>query len=101
LAESIQEIVNFIWPVADEILRDDLKRGKYPDVILPFTVLRCLDCVRASTKEKVLAKCKDLKKQGIQNVDGQLRRVSGHSFYNISKLDFGKLLLEAGGRPEK
>ena len=38
MADSIQEIVNFIWPVADEILRDDFKRGKYPDVILPFTV---------------------------------------------------------------
>ncbi|MGD0089934.1 MAG: type I restriction-modification system subunit M N-terminal domain-containing protein [Planctomycetota bacterium] len=32
--------VNFIWSVADEVLRDDFKRGKYPDVILPFTVLR-------------------------------------------------------------
>ncbi len=95
MAESIQEIVNFIWPVADEILRDDFKRGKYPDIILPFTVLRRLDCVLAGTKEKVLARHKDLQKQGIQNVDGQLRRAAGHSFYNISKFDFSKLLDDA------
>jgi len=95
LAESIQEIVNFIWPVADEILRDDFKRGKYPDIILPFTVLRRLDCVLAGTKEKVLTRHKDLQRQGIQNMDGQLRRAAGHSFYNISKFDFSKLLDDA------
>lgn len=95
MAESIQEIVNFIWPVADEILRDDFKRGKYPDIILPFTVLRRLDCVLAGTKEKVLARHKELQRQGIQNVEGQLRRAAGHSFYNISKFDFGKLLDDA------
>ena len=37
---GFQGKVNFIWSVADEILRDDFKRSKYPDVILPFTVLR-------------------------------------------------------------
>lgn len=95
MAENTQEIVNYIWPVADEILRDDFKRGKYPDVILPFTVLRRLDCVLASTKEKVLTRHKDLQKQGIQNLDGQLRRAAGHSFYNISKFDFSKLLDDA------
>jgi type I restriction-modification system DNA methylase subunit len=42
-------------------LRDDFKRGKYPDVILPFTVLRRLDCVLAPTKEKVLKRYEDLK----------------------------------------
>jgi type I restriction enzyme M protein len=92
MAENIQEIVNFIWPVADEVLRDDFKRGKYPDVILPFTVLRRLDCVLAATKDRVLTKYKELKARGIQNVDGQLRRVSAHSFYNTSKFDFAKLL---------
>jgi type I restriction enzyme M protein len=95
LSESIQEIVNFIWPVADEVLRDDFKRGKYPDIILPFTVLRRLDCVLADTKERVLARHKELQKQGIHNLDGQLRRAAGHSFYNISKFDFGKLLDDA------
>ena len=92
MAENIQEIVNFIWPVADEVLRDDFKRGKYPDIILPFTVLRRLDCVLAPTKDRVLTRHKELRKQGIQNVDGQLRKAAGHSFYNTSKFDFPKLL---------
>ena len=47
-------IVSFLWGVAD-LIRDTFKRGKYQDVILPLTVLRRLDCVLASTKEKVLS----------------------------------------------
>jgi len=89
---NFQEIANFIWSIADEILRDDFKRGKYPDVILPFTVLRRLDCVLAPTKEKVLKRHEDLKAKGLENMDGQLRRAAGHSFYNVSKFDFPKLL---------
>ena len=42
---AIHSIANFLWGIADEVLRDDFKRGKYPDVILPFVVLRRLDCV--------------------------------------------------------
>lgn len=48
------EIVSFFWGVAD-LIRDTFKRGKYQDVILPFTVLRRLDCVLAPAKEKVLS----------------------------------------------
>ena len=87
-----QDKVNFIWSVADEVLRDDFKRGKYPDVILPFTVLRRLDCVLAPTKEKVLERYRTLKERGLENLDGQLRRAAGHSFYNISPFDFPRLL---------
>jgi type I restriction enzyme M protein len=47
------EKVNFLWSIA-ELLRDRFKRGKYQDVILPFTVLRRIDCVLAPTKGKVL-----------------------------------------------
>ena len=57
---NFQEIANFLWSVADEVLRDDFKRGKYPDVILPFTVLRRLDCVLASTKDRVLKRYEEL-----------------------------------------
>lgn len=89
---NFQEIANFIWSIADEVLRDDIKRGKYPDVILPFTVLRRLDCVLAPTKEKVLKRHEDLKAKGLENMDGQLRRAAGRSFYNVSKFDFPKLL---------
>jgi type I restriction enzyme M protein len=89
---SFQEIANFIWSIADEVLRDDFKRGKYPDVILPFTVLRRLDCVLAPTKEKVLKRHEELKAKGLENMDAQLRRAAGHSFYNISRFDLPKLL---------
>ena len=85
-------VVNFIWSVADEVLRDDIKRGKYPDVILPFTVLRRLDCVLAPTKQKVLERHELLKAKGLENVHGQLCKASGHSFFNISPFDFEKLL---------
>ena len=88
---GFQDRANFIWSVADEVLRDDFKRGKYPDVILPFTVLRRLDCVLENTKGKVLERYESLKAANIENMDGQLRRAAGHSFYNTSKFDFHKL----------
>jgi len=47
------QIVTFLWGIAD-LIRDTFKRGKYQDVILPFTVLRRLDCVLAPTRRKVL-----------------------------------------------
>ena len=57
---NFPEIANFLWSIADEVLRDDFKRGTYPDVILPFTVLRRLDCVLASTKDRVLKRYEEL-----------------------------------------
>ena len=92
---GFQDKVNFIWSVADEVLRDDIKRGKYPDVILPFTVLRRLDCVLQPTKQKVLERYASLKGKGLENLDGQLRRAAGYSFYNISEYDFPKLLTDS------
>ena len=52
---SHQHIVNFIWGIAN-LLRDDFKRAKYQDVILPLTVLRRLDCALEKTKPNVLKK---------------------------------------------
>lgn len=49
---NFAEKVNFIWSVAD-LIRDHFKRGKYQDVILPFTVLRRIDCVLEPTRTKV------------------------------------------------
>jgi len=48
------KIVSFIWSIADDVLRDLFKRGKYPDVILPMCVLRRMDAVLEGTKKKVL-----------------------------------------------
>jgi type I restriction enzyme M protein len=88
------EIVSFLWGVAD-LIRDTFKRGKYQDVILPLTVLRRLDCVLAPTKEKVLKRQGELRGKGLQDLDAQLRKVSGFAFYNTSRYDFDKLLADA------
>jgi len=88
------EIVSFLWGVAD-LLRDHFKRGKYQDVILPLTVLRRLDCVLEPTKQKVLARHKELSSTDLENLDPQLRKASGFAFYNTSRFTFDRLLADA------
>ncbi len=53
-------IVNFIWGIADDVLRDVYVRGKYRDVILPMTVIRRLDALLEPSKDKVLGMKKHL-----------------------------------------
>jgi type I restriction enzyme M protein len=81
---------SFIWSVAD-LLRGDYKQSEYGKVILPFTVLRRLDCVLASSKEAVLAEFA-LRKKANVNPEPFLLKKSGLSFYNTSPLDFKKLM---------
>ncbi len=88
------QIVSFIWSVAD-LIRDTFKRGKYQDVILPFTVLRRVDCVLAPTKQRVLERNAELKEKGLENRDQPLRKAAGFAFYNTSLYDFDKLLGDA------
>lgn len=52
---AYNQIVSFIWSIADDCLRDIYTRGKYRDVILPMTVIRRLDAVLEPTKDAVLA----------------------------------------------
>jgi len=92
---SFSEASNFLWSIAD-LLRGDYKQYDYGKVILPFTVLRRLDCVLADTKTKVLAKHDQLKGGQVKNLDPLLNKVSGVSFHNVSKLDFGKLKDDPG-----
>ena len=81
----------FIWSVAD-LLRGDYKPHEYGSVILPFTVLRRLDCVLAPSKDKVLAELRKKTDAGV-NPDPFLRRKVGDAkFYNVSPLDLPKLL---------
>ena len=87
------EKVTFIWSVAD-LLRDAFKRSKYPDVILPFTVLRRIDCVLEPTKDKVLTQHAKLKGK-LGNLAPQLRKASGFSFYNTSRYNFESLCGDA------
>jgi type I restriction enzyme M protein len=87
---NFSSVTNFIWNVAD-LLRDVYKRKDYPDVILPFTVLRRLDCVLSESKEEVLATYQKYYGK-LEDPSAVLMKASGHNFYNISKYDFSKLL---------
>jgi len=80
----------FIWSVAD-LLRGDYKQSDYGKVILPFTVLRRLDCVLEATKADVLAEF-DARTQQKLSPEPFLLRKAGQSFYNTSPLDMKKLM---------
>ena len=78
-------IANFIWGLADDVLRDLYKRGEYRDVILPMTVLRRLDAVLEPNKQAVLAMKASLDKAKIVHQDQALRQAADQAFYNTSK----------------
>ena len=81
---TLNWIANFIWGIADDVLRDLYVRGKYRDVILPMTVLRRLDAVLEPTKQAVLQMKATLDKAGIVQQDAALRQAAGQAFYNTS-----------------
>jgi type I restriction enzyme M protein len=87
---SDPNLSSFIWSVAD-LLRGDYKQSEYGKVILPFTVLRRLDCVLESTKDAVLAEKATREKAGL-NPEPFLLRKAGQLFYNTSPLDLKKLM---------
>lgn len=77
-------IVNFIWGIADDCLRDVYVRGKYRDVILPMTVIRRLDALLEDTKADVLEMKKKLDAAKIDNQWPALCNTAGHAFCNAS-----------------
>ncbi len=81
----------FIWSVAD-LLRGDYKPSEYGRVILPFTVLRRLDCVLEPTKADVVQQYSLLQVKGIENIDPVLEGVAGEQFFNTSPLTLSKVL---------
>ena len=83
--QQLNWIANFIWGIADDVLRDLYVRGKYRDVILPMTVLRRLDAVLEPTKQAVLEMKTTLDKAGIANQDQALRQAAGQAFFNASR----------------
>lgn len=87
---ATQNLSSFIWSVAD-LLRGDYKQSEYGKVILPFTVLRRLDCVLESTKAAVLTEKATREKAGL-NAEPFLLKKSGQFFYNTSPLDLKKLM---------
>src|SRR5215468_803396 len=88
-------IANFIWGIADDVLRDLYVRGKYRDVILPMTVLRRLDAVLEPTKAAVLAMKARLDGAGVKEQDLALRKAAGQEFYNTSRFTLRDLKARA------
>jgi type I restriction enzyme M protein len=85
-------IVNFIWGIADDVLRDVYVRGKYRDVILPMTVIRRLDVLLEPTKDAVLKMKETLDRAGVVNQEAALRKAAGQPFYNASAFTLRRLL---------
>jgi type I restriction enzyme M protein len=79
------KIISFIWGIADDVLRDLFKRGKYPDVILPMCVIRRMDAVLEPTKQKVLETKEMLDEARITEQRAALCAAAGQAFYNSSK----------------
>ncbi len=92
MAQNFSELANFLWSVAD-LLRGDYKQADYGKVILPFTLLRRLDCVLESTKGDVLAEFEKRRESGV-NLDPFLKRKSKQPFYNTSPFTLPGLLAD-------
>ena len=78
-------VANYIWGIANDVLRDLYVRGKYRDVILPMTVLRRLDAVLEGSKQAVLDMKAGLDAADVVEQDAALRQAAGEAFYNSSK----------------
>ncbi|MFW2085337.1 type I restriction-modification system subunit M [Acinetobacter baumannii] len=90
---NFSQVAAFIWSVAD-LLRGDFKQSQYGRVILPFTLLRRLECVLAPTKAEVLAANEKVKQMPLPEEAKEkmlLKATGGLSFFNTSELDLGSL----------
>lgn len=84
------QTAGFIWSVAD-LLRGNFKQSQYGRIILPFTILRRLECVLAPTKDKVLSAAKEHQTKPDAVREQLLLRTSGHDFFNASPLTLATL----------
>ena len=87
---NFSSTANEIWAVAD-LLRGDFKQSQYGRIILPFALLRRLECVLAPTKAAVLAKVPAVAAMPVEAQEKLLLREAKHFFYNTSPMDLGKL----------
>ena len=92
---DVNWIANYVWGIANDVLRDLYVRGKYRDVILPMIVLRRLDAVLEDSKQAVLDMKAALDTAGVVEQDGALRQAAGHAFYNSSKFTLTDLRARA------
>lgn len=84
-----QNLADFIWNVAD-VLRGDFKQSIYGRIILPFTLLRRLECVLEPTRSKVRSQYESMKASGV-DMDLILPTTAGATFYNISQFSLGSV----------
>ena len=93
MTTNFSQTAAYIWSLAD-LLRGDFKQSQYGRVILPFTILRRLECVLAARKPQVLAEVERLKAMPQLEAAARekfLLRAAGQAFYNSSPMDLGKL----------
>lgn len=84
-----QTLADFIWNVAD-VLRGDFKQSEFGRIILPFTVLRRLECVLEPTREAVRSQHRLLKDSGV-DLDLLLPGIAGATFYNVSQFSLASI----------
>ena len=89
--QNHSEIAEFLWKIAD-LIKDDYDAKDYEDVILPFTLLRRLDCVLEPTREAVRKAAVKYKATPEQTRDALLKKAAGQSFYNTSEYSLVGLL---------
>ncbi len=90
-AETHSQIASFIWSICN-LLRGPYRRNEYRKVILPLTVLRRFDCILTPTKAAVLKEHATIKAKTENIIRHKLCSITGHAFYNLSKLDLPRLL---------
>jgi type I restriction enzyme M protein len=90
MSDNFSSTAAFLWSVAD-LLRGDFKQSQYGRIILPFTLLRRLECVLEQTKPDVLAMYETVKEKEQQAQEKILIHSAKLSFYNTSKMDLNKL----------
>lgn len=87
--ETHSQLANFIWSICN-LLRGPYKRNEYRKVILPLTVLRRFDCLLAPTKNAAFEEFQTLKTKPERVIQAKLQSITGHRFYNLSRMQFDK-----------
>jgi type I restriction enzyme M protein len=92
MTKNFSQTAAFIWSVAD-LLRGDFKQSQYGRIILPFTLLRRLECVLSETKAAVVAESERIAEKGLPEEAQEkfIIRASKHAFYNTSPMDLSKM----------
>ena len=93
--QNHSEIAEFLWKIAD-LIKDDYDAKNYEDVILPFTLLRRLDCVLQPTRQAVRTAAEKYKAIPEQTRDALLMKAAGQRFYNTSEYSLDELIRLAG-----